>query len=42
MTLEKMEQLVRDAGYELRRRNTRYEFVGADPRPEALREAVSE
>ena len=40
MGLETMERLARDAGYELRRRNTRYEFVATRPRPEALRKAV--
>ena len=36
MGLENMERLIRDAGYEPRRRNTRYESVATCPRPEAL------
>ena len=40
MTLETMERLVNDAGYQLQRRNTRYEFVGKRPRADALRKVV--
>ena len=40
MDLETMERLIRSAGYEPRRRNTRYEFVATSPRPEALRKAA--
>ena len=39
MSLEKMERLIRDAGFEPRRRNTRYEFVGAPVRAGALSQA---
>ncbi|MBI2503716.1 MAG: dehypoxanthine futalosine cyclase, partial [Candidatus Latescibacteria bacterium] len=41
MTLARMEELIRDAGYEARRRNTAYQFVATPPRPEALRKAAS-
>ena len=40
MTLATMERLVDDAGYQLQRRNTRYEFVGKRPRADALRKAL--
>ncbi len=40
MGLERMEGLIRDAGYEPRRRNTRYELVATRPRPEALKKAA--
>jgi cyclic dehypoxanthinyl futalosine synthase len=40
MDLESMERLIRSAGYEPRRRNTRYEFVSTSPRPDALRKAA--
>ena len=41
MTLPRMEELIRDAGYEARRRDTRYRLVAALPRPEALRKAAT-
>ena len=40
MSLPIMERLICDAGYEPRRRDTRYQFVDTRPRPEALRAAV--
>ena len=40
MDLEAMERLIRSAGYEPRRRNTRYEFAATSPRPEAPRKAA--
>ena len=36
-----MERLIRDAGYEPRRRNTRYEPVATRPRAERLRHAAA-
>ena len=41
MTLETMRRLVEEAGYQLRRRNTRYEAVAGEPRPERLRKAAT-
>ena len=41
MNLARMEELIRDAGYEVRRRNTRYQLVATPPRPAALRKAAT-
>ena len=41
MTLAKVHSLVEDAGYELRRRNTRYEFVETQPQPGRLGRATA-
>jgi len=41
MTLARMEELIRDAGYEPCRRDTRYRRVAARPQPEALRKAAT-
>ncbi len=41
MTLARMEDLIRDAGYQPRRRNTAYQFVATRPRPAALAKAAT-
>jgi cyclic dehypoxanthinyl futalosine synthase len=39
MDLAAMERLINDAGYEPRRRNTRYDLVATRPRSQALNKA---
>ncbi len=41
MNLARMQELIRDAGYQPRRRNTRYQLVATPPRPAALAVAAS-
>ena len=41
MTVAVMRHLVEDAGYQLQRRNTRYQAVATEPRPDLLRQAAT-
>ena len=41
MNLARMQELIRDAGYEVRRRDTRYRLVATAPQPAALRKTAT-